>query len=343
LLQTHFLKKAFLIIGVCGLLLGSLLLYLLFWPNTGEIRDKSFLYIKTGSDYAALLKQVEEQHVVSDMHSFDRMAHWVGLPTNVHAGKYQIRAGMGNFTMVWLLKGGKQVPVKLVINKFRTPEDLMRKLSESLEPDSAQFAAVIRDTSFLHQYEIDSNQIQAIILPDTYHFYWNTDARKALEKIAKNYQKFWTADRKQKAAARHLSPAQIVTLSSIVEEETNLAGDKGPIASTYFNRLQKGMPLQADPTIKYALRDFGLKRILKGHMEIASPYNTYRNKGLPPGPICTPSMSTLDAVLDAPETDYLYFCARENLDGSSVFAATYDTHMQNARKYQAALNARGIH
>ncbi len=336
------MKKVFIFIGIVSLVVAGYLYVLLFGSNTGDFSDKIFLFIPTGSSYVELLENMDSNHVVKDIHSFDKMARRIGLPSSIHPGKYQIKAGMGNFTIAQILKGGKQSPVKLVINKLRTKEDVVRKICGSLEADSTEMRLLFSDTSFLNKYEIDSNQIQAIILPDTYQFYWNTGSRKAMEKIARNYIKFWTNDRKQKAQKMNLSVPQIITLASVVEEETNKEEDKPKIASTYLNRLRKGMPLQADPTLKYAIGDFTLKRLFQKHMRYASPYNTYLNAGLPPGPICTPSTNTIDAVLDAPTTDYLYFCAREDLKGYSNFATTYTEHLANAKKYQDALNARGI-
>ncbi|MBK7763197.1 MAG: endolytic transglycosylase MltG [Bacteroidetes bacterium] len=336
------MKKLFIIIGLIGLLTGFVLYYLLFSSNTASIQNKTFVYIPTGSSYEALLKNLEENHIIKNIQSFNRMAKWLGLPDNLHAGKYQVKQGMGNFTIAWMLKGGKQVPVKLVLNKMRTQDDIIRKICSKLEADSNQLRMLFQDTSFLHQYEIDSNQIQALIIPDTYQFYWNTDARSAIQKIAKQFKIFWTDERKQKAITKNMTVVEIITLASIVEEETNMPEDKLLIASTYINRIKLNMPLQADPTVKFALGDFSIKRVKGEHTSVNSTYNTYRNKGLPPGPICTPNTSTIDAVLDAPETKYLYFCAREDLKGYSNFAITYDEHLRNARKYQQALNERGI-
>lgn len=336
------MKNIFIIIGFLLLAIAVYFYVLLFGSNTGDFTDKTFLFIPTGSTYADLLKNVEENHVVKNIHSFDKMATRIGLSRSVHPGKYQIKQGMGNFTIVQMLKGGKQIPVKLVINKLRTKDDIVRKICHSLEADSNELRMLFKDSSFLSTYGIDSNQIQVIVMPDTYQFYWNTNSKKAMEKIAKNYLKFWTKDRKDKAMKLNLSLPQIITLSSIVEEETNMEDDKPIIASTYLNRLRKGMPLQADPTLKYAVGNFMLKRLTEVQMRSSSPYNTYRNKGLPPGPICTPAITTIDATLDAPTTDYLYFCAREDLNGYSNFSTTYAEHLINAKKYQQALNKRGI-
>jgi len=336
------LKKAFIIIGFLGIAIGIYLYFLLFSSNTGRFHEKTYFFIPTGSTYETVLKSLEENQIIKDIHSFDKMARRLKYPASVRPGKYEIKEGMGNYTLVQMLRGGKQVPVKLVINKLRTKNDIIRKICSNLEADSNEMKLLFRDNSFLYKYEIDSNQIQTIIIPDTYQFYWNTNAKKAIEKIAKNHTKFWTNDRREKAKKLNLTIPQVITLASIVEEETNKEEDKGKIASTYLNRIKLGMPLQADPTLKFAVGDFKLKRLLTVHTQVSSPYNTYKNAGLPPGPICTPSANTVDATLDAPSTNYLYFCAREDFKGYSNFASSYSEHLLNAKKYQEALNQRGI-
>lgn len=336
------MKKFIIPILLLVILVIGYVLYVLFSSNTSAFGDKATLYIPTGSSYEQVIQKLSEQHILKDLASFESMASRFGYTKQVKPGKYEIRQGMGNFTLVNMLKGGKQVPVKLVINKLRTKKDIIRKICSQLEADSNDVEALLRDSNFLAKYQIDSNQLQCMILPDTYQFFWNTDAKKALEKIGRNYLKFWTSERKAKASKQGMTQAEIITLASIVEEETNIQEDKLKIASTYMNRLRIGMPLQADPTLKFAVNDFTLRRLLTVHTQVNSPYNTYVNRGLPPGPICTPSMKTIDAVLDAPKTTYLYFCAREDFKGYSNFASTYEEHQQNAKRYQAALNARGI-
>lgn len=336
------LRKAFIIIGLIGIAIGIYLYFLLFGSNTGTFSKKDFLYIPTGSNYDTVLQRLKKGNFIRNIRSFDKMAKRLNYPQVIKAGKYQIKPGMGNLTIVQLLKQGKQTPVKVVLNKLRTEDDIIRKICSNLEITPLELKALFRDSSFLQQYQIDSQQIQVIIVPDTYQFYWNTPPKKVIEKIARNYRKFWTDERKQKAAKFNLSIPEIVTLASIVEEETNKASDKPLIASTYLNRLKTGMPLQADPTLKFAVGDFTIKRLLHKHTQFPSTYNTYLNRGLPPGPICTPYEATIDSTLNAPVTDYLYFCASETFDGSSNFAATYAQHQENAKKYQRALNDRGI-
>ena len=335
------MKKFVLAISI--LLLGCIayVACILSYSNTKVTNEKSFVYIPTNSNYKDLLQILTDSNFIKDINSFDNMAHRLNF-VDVKPGRYQIKSGMGNYSLVNMFKGGKQVPVKLVINKLRTQGDIIRKISSQLEADSASLYQLFNDTAFLCQNEISAPQLQALIMPDTYQFYWNTEPSKILAKIIKNYKKFWTEERKAKAQKLNLSPVDIITIASIVEEETNYADDKLKIASTYLNRLHIGMPLQADPTVKFAVNDFTIKRVLTKHTQTISPYNTYMNKGLPPGPICTPSRASIDAVLNAPKTDYLYFCADENLNGKSNFASTYAEHQGNAKRYQAALNARNI-
>ncbi len=197
----------------------------MFRSNTQDFGEKKYIYIPTGSRYQDLLTNLKNNQVLNDVESFDQMSSRLGLVDDIHPGKYEIRQGMGNFTIVKMLKGGKQVPVKLVINKLRTKNDIIRKICTQLEADSVQLRSLLHDPAFLAQYEIDSNQIQCAILPDTYQFYWNTDAKKAFEKIAKNYTKFWTNERKLKASKLNMTRAQVITLASIVEEETNKEED----------------------------------------------------------------------------------------------------------------------
>jgi UPF0755 protein len=201
---------------------------------------------------------------------------------------------------------------------------------------------MLQDNVFLSQFGLDSNTAMCAILPDTYEFWWNTSAEKAYKKFAKYYKEYWTADRLQKAQQKGLQPAEVVTLASIVEEETNYNPERPTVASVYLNRLRTGMKLQADPTARFAHGDFTIRRITSAITSIPSPYNTYYAAGLPPGPICTPSKKSIEAVLNAPKTNYLYFCAKEDFSGSHRFAATYAEHQRNASLYQQALNRRGI-
>ena len=317
-------------------------LYILFSSNTNFDEKQKYIYLPTGSNYENLLSNLKEQQCLKSISSFEGLADKMNLKNHIHPGKYKIENGMGNYSIVAMFRSGKQQPVKLVINKLRTKQDLIRKISKQLEADSNELKKFFSNNEFLKKYEIDSNQIQCLIIPDTYEFKWNTDAKKTIEKLAKASVSFWSEERVAKAKKLNMSKVQIITMASIVEEETNKKEDKYKIASTYLNRIKLEMPLQADPTCKFAVGDFTIKRVLKIHTQAKSPYNTYQIKGLPPGPICTPSKETIDAVLNAPQTDYIYFCAREDLKGYSNFAKNYQEHLANAKKYQEALNKRGI-
>lgn len=323
-------------------LICAYVLYFLFSSNTNFDEKHKYIYLPTGSTYENLLVNLKESQCLKSMSSFERLANQLNLKNHIHPGKYKIENGMGNYSIIAMFRSGKQQPVKLVINKIRTKQDLIRKISKQLEADSNELKKLFSDNEFLKQYEIDSNQIQCLIIPDTYEFKWNTNAKKTIEKLAKGSASFWNEERLAKVKKLNMSKAQIVTMASIVEEETNIKEDKYKIASTYLNRIKLNMPLQADPTCKFAVGDFTIKRVLKIHTQTNSPYNTYQIKGLPPGPICTPSKESIDAVLDAPKTDYIYFCAREDLKGYSNFATNYQEHQANAKKYQEALNKRGI-
>ncbi|NSL87794.1 endolytic transglycosylase MltG [Chitinophaga solisilvae] len=330
---------------IAGCLAAGALVYIsyrVFGPNTKAFGDSRYFYVRTGSTYANVLDGLEEQGIVRNRNSFNWVAKELDYPSRVKAGRYKITHGMSNFDIVKLLRSGKQSPVELVITKLRTKEDFVRKISLNLEADSVTLRAMMRDPVYLRQFGLDTSTVMCVVVPDTYEFYWNTSAENVFKKLNREREEFWTDERKQKAAALGLTPVQVTILASIVDEESNKLDEKPIIASVYLNRFRKGMRLQADPTVKFALQDFALKRIREGHTQFDSPYNTYRYAGLPPGPICTPSEKTLKAVLNTPETDYLYFCARADFSGYHAFAATYAEHLENARKYQAELNKRGF-
>lgn len=334
-----------------NLLLILLLLVMLggFWAyqrylkaNVIDFNGKRYLYIPTGATFNQLMDSLRQNKVLINPESFSALATSMGLNQSIYPGRYELEPGMSNFQLIRLLRSGRQSPVKLVLNKLRTPQQIITKLSSQLEPDSANFARLFADSTFLAGYQIGTKQIQVLFMPNTYEIYWNTTARNAVEKIAKSHVKFWNTDRVAKTKRLGLSIPQVITLASIVEEETNKNDEKPRIASVYLNRLNIGMHLGADPTVKYAVGNFALKRILSEHTRTPSPYNTYLNAGLPPGPICTPSAASIDAILNAEQTRFLFFCAKEDFSGYHNFAVTYSEHQQNAQRYHQALNERKI-
>ena len=335
-------KKSRLPVIITLVLLAGLLLGLLaiFGPNG---KKEKYLYIHTGADYNRVLTTLRDSGYIIDANSFDFIARQRDLPRHVRPGKYLVKQGMSNYDLVRMLRNGRQTPVKLVINKIRTREDFIHLLSANLEPDSAAFAQILCDNDFLSKFGVDSQTMMCAVIPATYELYWNTGAENAFKKIQKSYDLFWTPDRKEQAQSRGLSPIRATIVASIIEEETNKTDDKPLIASVYLNRLTKGMKLQADPTVKFAIGDFTIRRITGPMLKTESPYNTYQHEGLPPGPICTPSAATIDAVLQSPKTSFIFFCAKADLSGASVFASTGEEHLKNAALYQKALNERGIH
>lgn len=335
-------KKLFRFILYSLLVLILVAVFFIFGPNTGAFTQGEYLYIRTGSTYEQVKEELKDEGFVRDIKSFDLLAQKAGYPDKVRAGKYHIKKGMSNFNIVRLLRSGKQTPVKLVIKKLRTKQDFINLVSNNLEADSAVLKHILADSVYLDQYGLDSNTAMCAVMPNTYEFYWNSPAEKVFRKIAKEYVDFWNESRKAKAKKQALSPQEVITIASIVEEESNMNSEKPNIASVYMNRVNKGMRLQADPTARFAYGDFTIKRITSVQTNFESPYNTYKVEGLPPGPICTPSVKSIEAVLNAPKTNYLYFCAKEDFSGYHNFASNLADHNANARKYHLALNARGI-
>ncbi|HEV8285218.1 MAG TPA: endolytic transglycosylase MltG [Chitinophagaceae bacterium] len=307
-----------------------------FGPTLKQPEGK-FFYIYTGSSYNKAAAELVNNKIISNTRWFNLVSKLLKYKI-VKPGKYEIRNRMSLFGLVRMLKNGKQLPVDLVIIKFRTKEEFAKRIGKEFETDSLQMISFLNNSDSLRHYDLDTNTWACAIIPDTYTYFWNSTPTKIFSKLYSASQKFWTADRKQKLRDKGLTPIQVYILASIIEEETNSKTDKTNIASVYMNRMAKGMLLQADPTVKFAMKDFGLKRIYEKYLAFQSPYNTYINKGLPPGPICTPSVETLEAVINAPKTDYIYFVANSDLNGGSIFTSNYEDHMKYAKLYQEALN-----
>ncbi len=308
-----------------------------------NVHQKAYLYIKTGSKYAEVVNQLKELNILDDIKTFEWVAKKKEYVDKVKPGKYLLKQGMCNNDLVNMLRAGKQEPVNLVFNNIRTNEQLAGKLSRQIEADSLSLLELFKNNDFLQKIGVNTQEVRMLFVPNTYQIWWNTSPEQLMDRIQKEYVKFWNADREQKANDANLSRKEVSIIASIVEEETNKNDEKPTVASVYINRLRKGMLLQADPTVKYAVGDFSLKRILNIHTSYYSLYNTYMFKGLPPGPICIPSITTIDAVLNYKKTDYLYFCAKEDFSGYHNFARNETEHSVNAHKYWKALNERKIY
>ena len=323
----------------------SLLFFIIFiaaifigWKIFGPVLHQpagKFFYIRTGSNYTTIKKDLIDQKIIGSSRWFDIVSKTLKY-TTIKPGKFEIKKGMSVFNLVRVLKNDRQSPVNLVVIKFRTRQDFARRIGKEFETDSTQMMAFLSNNDSLAHYDLDSNTWACAIIPDTYTFFWNSTPTKIFSKLSSSAKKFWTEDRQQKLKTNNLTPTQSYILASIIEEETNVKGDKGKIASVYLNRIAKGMPLQADPTIKFAMKDFSLKRIYEKYLSIASPFNTYANKGLPPGPICTPSVETLEEVINAPKTDYYYFVASSDFSGKHIFTTTYEDHKKYAKLFAEA-------
>ena len=320
------------------LLVGGYGAWQVFGPTVSAPESKYF-YIKTGETYSKVRQSLLDEKIISNATFFDLVSKQLKYADKVKAGRYQVKNGGSLFNLLRMLRSGAQTPVNLVIIKLRLKEDLAQKIAANFECDSASVMEVLNDAETLKKFNVNNNTLMSIVIPNTYSIFWNSSAKKIIDKLYSEKEKFWNEERVAKAKTMNLTPVQVYSMASIVEEETNKEADKGLIASVYINRMNTGMKLQADPTVKFAMKNFGLKRILLKHLTYDSPFNTYQNAGLPPGPICTPSIKTIDAVLNAPQTNYIYFVAKPGWSGLSNFSRSYTEHMVNAKNYQHFLDS----
>ena len=300
--------------------------------KTADGNDVS-LYIPTGSDYQYVKDEIYSLDVLTNKNAFDWLAKKSHYNENVHPGRYVLTDGMTNQQLINMLRMGHQTPVKVVFNNIRTVEQLAGRIEDQIEADSLSIINAIRNDS------VDAT----VFIPNTYEFYWNSDAEAFVDRMIAEYNIFWNETRLQKASDINLTPREVSILASIVDKETTKTSEMPMIAGVYLNRLKKNWPLQADPTLVYALGDYSIRRVLDAHKNIESPYNTYKYAGLPPGPICIPSIAAIDAVLNATNHKYYYFCAKDDLSGYHVFAKTIEEHNRNAEKYRKALNKQKIY
>lgn len=306
------------------------------------IVETTVVYIPTGSSFQDLTDTLVANGCIDNVHAFKNVAKTRKLDRRVRSGRYELQPGMTLLKMVNKLRSGNQDAVRLTINKHRTKEQFCTFLSTRLEFSSDTMLTLLNDAEVAQQYGFTPETFLCMFVQNTYDIYWNCTPTQFLDRMKKEYDRFWNGMRRGQCSDLGLSQQQVITLASIVEEETNQDHERAKIASVYLNRLRRDMPLQADPTVKYAVGDFSLRRILGKHLEKESPYNTYKYKGLPPGPICMPSIKSIDAVLSNLHTNYLFFCAKEDFSGSHNFAATSAEHMQNAQRFHQAMNQRGI-
>jgi len=321
--------------------------YILFLrPATNFSADQATLYIPTKKADKTFVKELLRKHLKPvGVTTFLALSEWSGYWKEIKPGRYVINKNASIFTVFRNLKGGRQTPVELTINKFRTKKELAKYVGGKLECTEADIYRFISNNDSIEPFGVKQETLMTLIIPNTYEIYWNSSPSDFMKRMTKESNNFWTDSRIDNAKLLGLSKEEVITIASIVEEETNNKEEKPTMASVYINRLKKGMALGADPTIKFAIGDFSIRRVTFKHISstASSPYNTYRNKGLPPGPICTPSISSIDAVLKAEKTDFLFFCANADFSGSHSFASTEEEHFENARKYRRALDSLRIH
>lgn len=334
------------IIGLCSAAFVTMILVaaagysILLKPNfAAEDGKNAFVYLYPEDDFDVLMTKIDSVATISNRSSFLFWAKRQGLPERLKSGRYRIRQGATNREVVNMLLAGMQQPLNVTFNNIRLPQQLAGKLGAQMMLDSTQWMATFTDSALLASYHINTANLFTLVLPNTYEFYWNMSGEQFLKRMADFSASYWNEHRIAQAKEVGLTPAEVITLASIVEEETNKSDEKPVVAGLYINRLRRGMLLQSDPTVKFAVGDFTLNQILNKHLAVASPYNTYLNQGLPPGPIRMASLEGIDAVLNYTHHNYIYMCAKPELNGRHNFAATLAEHNRNAALYHQALRA----
>jgi len=327
------------LVAVLGSLIAAFIGWKIYGVNTVHTSDK-IIYINSGSSFDDVLETLDTAFIISDKSSFEKVASLMKY-NNVKSGRYSIPSEMSNKDLVSLLRSGVQEPIDLVISHGRTLGDIASAIGNQMEVDSAELQAAILNERFLDKVNLEESNVISMIVPNTYQMYWDASAEKILDRLAKEYDVYWK-NREAQLAQLSMTKLEVSTLASIVESESQHKPERPTIAGVYLNRLKSNIPLQADPTVVYAVGDFTIRRVLNKHLEVDSPYNTYKYNGLPPGPICMPSISSLDAVLNAENHDYLFFCAKPGYNAGHSFAKTNAQHERNARVYRRWLSNEGI-
>ncbi len=311
--------------------------------NTAFLAEKKVLYIPTGASYTQLVDSLSKDSIIGDFPSFRLTAKLMRYQEDhIRPGRYLFRKGMTNREMVGKLRSGSQDAPRVVINNIRLLSDLAGKAGRYFEADSLAFLNYLSKPETAAQYGMNQEQFLTMFIPNTYEMFWTTTPEKFVARMKKEYDNFWNDARKQALAEIKRTPTEAYILASIVEKESNYDPERPTIAGVYLNRLNVGEKLQADPTVVFATGDFSIQRVLYSHLQTDSPYNTYLNVGLPPGPICMPSIASLEAVIHAEKHDYFFFCARADNSGIHVFAKDYTSHLKNADAFSAWMNARNI-
>ena len=301
-----------------------------------------YLYVDDDDTFDSICVKLERDLGARSLSGFKLLGACTSYKEHIHTGAYRFSNAHHTLRIFKDLRAGHQTPVKLVVPSVRTLPQLIARVAPQIMADSAQLQQLLDDSVYVNKLGFNKQTLPALFIPNTYEVYWNMNAQAFVRRMQREYEVFWNKARREKAHSLKLDPVEVSVLASIVEEETANNAEKPRVAGLYLNRLKRGIPLQADPTIKFSLQDFGLRRILFKHLEVESPYNTYKHVGLPPGPIRIPSIVGLNSVLNREEHNYIYMCAKEDFSGTHNFARTLSQHNANARRYQQALNKRKI-
>lgn len=313
-----------------------------FLSPSFDISEDAYLYIFPDENLEQIEAKLTELTLPKAPLRFSTLTKIAKKDNSIKNGRYKITPDMNMLTLIRNICNHHQEPLNIVVPTTRTVNDLVGKISSKLMVDSVTLMQLINDSVYCASMGYTKENIPALFIPNTYEVYWDTDAEKLLKRMKKENEAFWNKERRAKAKALGMTPEEVVTLASIVDAETSYNPEKPRVAGLYLNRLATGMPLQSDPTVIYALGDFSIRRVLHNHLQVESPYNTYKNQGLPPGPIRIASIAAIDAVLNHETHDYLYMCAKEDFSGSHNFATSFKEHTENAKRYSKELNRRGI-
>jgi len=346
--KSSFFKKlviSFVFIFLISAVIGGYYAYkVIYQSNVNLGKQKSrVIYIPTGSSFDDVISILGKNNILKDRATFEFLSEKKNYRNNIKPGKYRILARMSNNALINLLRGGIQEPIIINFNGIRTKEQLVARVARRIEADSADMYDAMNDDDYLGKYGFNSDNVLALFIPNTYEIFWNTSTDEFFERMAKEYRKVWTEERKQQAAQLGFSQVEVAILASIVQAEQCCDyEEKRKIAGLYINRLKKRMALQSDPTVIYAIGDFSIDRVSYKQTRLNLPHNTYRNKGLPPGPINFVQVSSIDAVLNYDKNDYIYMCAKEDLSGKHYFSKTYEQHCGYAKKYRRKMDKLGI-
>lgn len=314
----------------------------LLYGNNIKGNDNRIIYIPTGSTFEQVKQTLQDSNVVVYPKILAMTAEYMKYPSNIKAGRYLLKPGMNSKEIIAKLRIGEQDPLKVTIHSVRTLNNLAGKAAGYFEQDSLAFLTNLLDPSIYEEYNFSRENFLSMFIPNTYEMLWTTTPEAFISRMKREYDKYWNETRLTKIEQNQLTPTDAYTIASIVEKETNYDPERPAVAGVYINRLKTGQKLQADPTVVFALGDFNLQRVLFKHLDVDSPYNTYRYSGLPPGPICMPSMSSLEAVVNAENHNYMFFCAKPDNSGTHAFAVTYAEHLKNAAAFSSWLNSRNI-